>query len=227
MGMPVEVFDAVTPATADLSGLRYDETRARRFTGRPMTDTEKACALSHLSLWRALQQDEAADYYLILEDDSVIFRDVAAVLEAIDLGPIDFLKLSGKKERPMRTVAKLATGERLVRYAFGPLDAAAYLVSKRGARRLEAYCETLFTPIDLLMDRSYDHGVPVYGVLPYPVYAEFCMDPDSPLFSDIGRRVKYADDVTLLERFTVRFHRIVGSFKRKRAAIRLRRMRSV
>ncbi|AJY46556.1 glycosyltransferase family 25 protein [Martelella endophytica] len=222
LGMPVTVFDAVTPQTMDMSELRYDEGRARRFTGRPMMETEKACALSHLSLWRALQRDEIADYYLILEDDAVIARDIAAVLAEIDLAPIDFLKLSGKKERPMRVVSELASGARLVRYAFGPLDTAAYLVSRRGAERLAAYCTQLFTPLDLMMDRSYDHGVPVYGVMPYPVHAEFCMDPEHPLFSDIGTRGKFADDITLLERITVRLHRIVGSVKRQLSALMLR-----
>ena len=127
----------------------------------------------------------------------------------------------------MRWVATLASGQQLVRYAYGPLAPAAYLVSKRGAARLAAYCASLFTPLDLMMDRSYDHGVPVYGVMPYPVHAEFCMDPANPLFSDIGTRGKFADDITVTERISVRFHRIVGSLKRQVAAAILRLNRNL
>ena len=110
----------------------------------------------------------------------------------------------------------------LYRYAFGPLDAAAYLISKEGAKKLEQYCLTLHTPIDILMDRTYDHGVTAYGVLPYAASTQFNFEKDDPLFTDIGiRDKKYADDITKFEKICVRYHRLVGSAKRHLATLRL------
>ena len=223
LGMPVSVFDAVTPSAMDVDGLRYDEKRARQFTGRPMMETEKACALSHITLWRQLERDPDADFYLMLEDDIVIDGNMADIIADIDLNRVDLVKLSGKVDRPKRTVAALTTGQTLVRFAYGPLDTSAYLISKRRAGQLADYCAMLFAPLDIMMDRAYDHGVPIHGVLPYPVHADFCMDPESPLFTDIGVRYKFVDDITPFERLAVRFHRIAGSVKRKLAAVSLPR----
>lgn len=222
IGLPVELFRAITPDAIEAGLLKYDENRARRFTGRPMMPTERACAASHLTLWRQLEADNEADHYLILEDDAIFSTNIADVLNAIDLPSEGFIKLSGKKKRPMKQVQQLADGRDLVRFAYGPLDTAAYLVSKSSAARLRHYCERMFTPLDLMMDRAYDHGVPVYGVLPYPVYADFDLDPNSPLFSDIGMRGKFADDITPYERVMVRLSRIWGSVKRSIAAWTLR-----
>ncbi len=221
-GVEIQIFNAVTPDT--MSGIphNYNEKMARCFTGRPMMETELACGLSHIQLWRQLQNDTDVDYYLILEDDIDVVHNMGDIIQSIDLTKIDFLKLSGQCNRPMKKIRDLNAEFILHRYAFGPLDAAAYLISKMGAKALEKYCQTLHTPIDILMDRSYDHGVPIYGVFPYAVSTQFNFEKDDPLFTDIGiRDKKYADDITKHEKLCVKYHRLVGSVKRHLATMRL------
>lgn len=269
-GVDIQIFNAVTPDTMAGIAHTYNPTKTRHFTGRELMETEKACALSHLQLWRQLQNDTHADFYLILEDDIDIQHNMGDIINALDLSNIDFLKLSGQQNRPMKAIKPLIMGHprgkadilshsgdremgvdeanasaslnsarassdadassrlrndgdisfTLYRYAFGPLDAAAYIVSKQGAQKLEAYCQTLLSPIDILMDRSYDHGVPIYGVLPYAGSTQFNFESDDPLFTDIGvRDHKYAPDITGGEKLIVKYHRLVGSLKRHLATL--------
>ena len=92
------------------------------------------------------------------------------------------------------------------------------MISKKGAEKLIGYCEYLFAPVDIMMDRSFDHGIPIYGIFPYPVVADFCFDENSPMFTSIGKRdSKYVEDITISERIWQRYYRFLGSIKRKYA----------
>lgn len=221
-GIDIQIFNAITPAnTSDIPN-KYSEKKARNFSGRPLMKTEIACGLSHISLWRKLQNDMNADYYLILEDDIDIQHNMADIINNLDLSNVGFLKLSGQQERPMKKICDLNKPFSLYKYAFGPLDGAAYLVSKLGAKKLDKYCQQLHAPIDILMDRSYDHNVSIYGVLPYAASTQFNFEHDDPLFTDIGiRDKKYADNVTRHEKLMVKCHRLVGSIKRHIATMKL------
>lgn len=222
-GIDIHIFEAVTPATADQAGIDLDTGGARWFTGRAMMETEIACALSHMSLWKQLLDDTGADYYLIMEDDIEIEDNIASIIASVDMTDIDFLKLSGQCKRPMKLVNKLDEKYNLVRYAYGPLDAACYMVSKRAAKALLSYCRDLKAPVDILMDRSYDHGIAVYGVMPYPTKTSFCFDEANPLRSDVGvRNDDYKKDRTAIMNICVRLHRVAGGLKKKIAIARLK-----
>ena len=219
-GVDIQIFNAVTPDTMEGIPHNYNVNRARRFTGRPMMQTEIAAGLSHIQLWRQLQADTDVDHYLILEDDIDVIHNMNDIIQSLDLANIHFLKLSGQCDRPMKKVKDLNDEFTLYRYAFGPLDAAAYLISKEGAKKLEDYCQSLHAPVDILMDRSYDHGVPIYGVMPYAATTQFNCDDNAPLFTDVGiRDTKYADDITIFEKLSVRGYRLVGSIKRHLATL--------
>lgn len=214
--IPVEIFSAITPETLDTVPNRYDPKRTSRHWGRPLMDTELACGLSHICLWRRLMVDDSADAYVILEDDGTIVADLPALLDAVDFDGIDFLKLSGQHERPEKRVSALLGDHSLVKMAYGPLDTGAYLLTKPGAKRLERYCETMHMSIDVMMDRSYSHGVPVFAIKPYPVESRQNDNPDSPLVSDIGlRRNKYAPNKSEFEKFQTRVLRSCSSFSKR------------
>lgn len=221
-GLDITVFKAVTPADIDRYPHRYNTDRARRFTGRELRPTEVACALSHLTLWRRLLDDPRHDRYLIMEDDVDISVNLHDIVASLDLNGAYIVKFTGKKKRPMRKVTDLCHGLSLYRYAYGPLDMACYLMSKDAARRLVPYCESIFTPIDIMLDRSYIHGVPIYGVLPYPVDAPIIYDPNNPIRSDIGvRDDAYKQNRTFASIVSSRAYRLAGSVMRHMAAIRL------
>lgn len=215
-GIPVEIFNAVTAATMDDVDCEYSELRTRRHWGRPLLPTEKACGLSHLSLWRQLLADDAADAYVILEDDAEVQSDLTQIVSEISDPSIHFVKFSGQHTRPQRRIKNLCDGRALFKLAYGPLDASAYLLTKQGAKRMLAYCVSLHGAIDVLMDRSYEHGVSVFCVQPYPVQSLQCSDPASPLFTDIGVRIaKYAGDSSWADRWHVRVHRSILSIKKR------------
>lgn len=221
-GLEINIFEAITPETLHTTAHKYTDKRSRRFTGRCLKETEKACAMSHITLWRQLLNDSKVDYYLIIEDDANITDNLAGIIDSIDFSKIDFLKLSGKIKRKKRLIQKLANDLGVYKYSFGPLDTAAYMINKKAAKRLIDYCEYMFTPVDIMMDRSFDHGVPIYGVYPYPIEAEFCFDENSPMYTSIGQRnEKYAEDITFTEKFCKRYFRLISSLKRKIAILKL------
>lgn len=217
-GINLEIFKAITPDEINKIPHRYNAKRARCFTGRPLMNTEIACGLSHITLWRNLLKDSNADYYLILEDDAYIESDIKNLITLLNIPFVNFLRLSGWKKRPMKAIKKLSNKYTLYRYAYGPLNAGAYLISKKAAKPLAEYCQSLHTPIDILMDRSYEHRVPTYGILPYPVntYAY------GALGTDIGlRNLKYSKDIKIIEKLSVKRQRLSGSFKKRQATLKL------
>ena len=176
-----------------------------------------------MTLWRQLLADDTADAYVIMEDDIVIKRNIADLLSQCDLTDISFLKLSGQCKRPHRKIADIDDETALYRYAFGPLDAACYLIRKEAAAVLIDYCGQLFSPIDIMMDRSYDHGVKIYGIMPYPTETKFCFDETNPLCSDIGlRNSDYKKERTPIIYLAQRWQRLTGGLKRKWATLKLR-----
>ena len=220
--IPVEIFKAITPETIETVPHQYNSRLAKNFTGRDLKDTEIACGLSHIALWRQLMNDDEADFYVILEDDIQLQSNIDQILKNMNLTGIDFLKLSGKQERPKREISPLDDFYSLYQFAYGPLDCSAYLITKKGAKVLDDYCQSLFAPIDILMDRTYDHGIQAFGILPYPVTADFCFDVTSPLYTTIGiRNDDFKKDRTWHMFFMMRYHRLIGSLKRKWAAFQL------
>jgi glycosyl transferase family 25 len=180
-GLDVTFVRAVTPATLPQPTYRYSARRAEIYAGRPLMPTELACAASHMQLWQDLLRDADADRYFILEDDVRIDPDVQTLLARLDpQAPSRIVKFSGLHRRPMRPVGRLDDGHALYRMAYGPLDAGAYVIDKPAARKLLAYCAKLAMPVDVLMDRSYIHGVPIYAVIPYPAATLGVFDPNSP-----------------------------------------------
>jgi len=222
-GLDVEFFNAITPATMDNYLHKYNRNKAINFTGRPLYDTEISCGLSHMTLWRQLLDDTDVDHYLIMEDDIHIVENIQQIIDKIDFKDIHFLKLSGQQKRPIRPVRNIDNAHELYQYAYGPLDAACYIVDKYAAKKLIEFCQYLYAPIDIMMDRSYDHGVPIYGVMPYPTQTQFCFDDGKVLYTDIGvRNSDYKKNQKLKTKIMVRMYRLYGSLKRKLATIKLR-----
>ena len=225
------IIKAVTPATLPAQPYRYSARRAEIYAGRPLMPTELACASSHMRLWQQLLDDAEVDRYFILEDDVRIepgIRDLVARLDPNAGSRI--VKFSGLNERPMKRVATVDESHGLYRMAYGPLDAGAYVIDKPAARKLLAYCAKLAMPIDVLMDRSYIHGVPIYSVIPYPAATIGVFDPnrpdynpDDPLTTSIGvRPVKYTQSTSSFWRLMRSLVKIPASLLKRGAELTLR-----
>lgn len=218
--LPIERFSAITPQTLHLVPNTYRPEHTKACWGRALLPTELACALSHISLWRQLLADETSDHYLIFEDDVSFDANLRAILAALDLSGLDFIKLNGMVSRPGRPMREIIPGFTLQRLVYGNLGAAAYVLSKRAAATLVVFCQDCRMAIDILMDRSYEHHIPIYTIVPYPVSVEFCLDNNNPICSNIGVRSKYAADTDVWSKLTTRAFRILTSFRRRLAELR-------
>ncbi len=222
INLDFKYFEAVTPNKLHLYELISNKDLQRRFFARPLLETEIACAVSHRNLWAQLLSDDEVDYYCIFEDDTHINKDLIEILSSTSLANIDLIKFSGIKIPPHKFSSKFNEKYEIVKLAYGPLDAAAYRISKNAAKKLLSYTFNLIYPIDVMIDRTYEHGVPIHAILPYPCKTEWHFDPKDPLYTDIGpREFKYELNRSFYSKFSTRFNRLLTSFKKRISILKL------
>ncbi len=221
-GINFKIFDAITPSSKIEFKHYYNERRTEIHYGRPLMKTELACALSHISLWKKLINQDKYKHFLILEDDVTIDKGINNLLKSYDFSSLDLIKFSGQHQRPEKKIASLIQGRKLYLQAYGPLDASGYLISKNAARTILPHALKLNFAIDVIMDRSFEHKIPIYSVKPYPVTSEWHNDPKDPLFTDIGVRTnKYSTNRSYFDRLKTKLIRIQTSYYRRLARLRL------
>ena len=169
-GCEWEFFDAhATP----VSGLGYDERRVAGIYGRRLHPGELGCYSSHFELWRWLVE---ADYeqLIVLEDDVVVDWEFIREIGALRLAArgIEYLRLFAKMPAPWRFVASpyFDRYRHLIRFTGYALGTQAYVLSKAGAERLIRHGSNIEAPVDVYMDRTWEHGLLNLAVYPFPVY---------------------------------------------------------
>ena len=217
-----EYYDAVTPKTLHNFNYISDENLQKKSFARPLLKTEIACAISHRNLWQKLINDKQAKYYCIFEDDTFLNKDIIELINHASIKKIDLIKFSGRKTTPNKFLLDIDDKYNLVKLAYGPLDAGAYRISKKAASALLSFTFNLTQPIDIMMDRSYDHGIDIHAVLPYPCNTEWRFDPKDPLYTDIGpREFKYIPNSSFLSKMPTRINRVRTSFKKRMSHLEL------
>ncbi len=106
---------------------------------RPLKATERACVLSHLSVWKRLAAGTSSDPVLILEDDALLSNRLSAVLHAVDLiTDIDYLNLEVALRRKLLAASDryLIDGIRYLRLYQDRNGTGAYVLWPSGARKL-------------------------------------------------------------------------------------------
>jgi glycosyl transferase family 25 len=168
--LPWEFFDA---HTTPVYGLTYDEKRVTGTYGRKLHPGELGCYSSHFDLWRWFVQ---ADYQqlIVLEDDVVVdwgFIRHIGEIEMTSRG-IEYLRLFAKMPAPWRFIASPYFDQyrHLIRFTGYALGTQAYVLSKTGAERLICHGSNIEAPVDVYMDRTWDHGLLNLAVYPFPVY---------------------------------------------------------
>jgi len=163
----LEAFETLHP------GLTYNEDDAIVAKGRRLQQGELGCYSSHYEAWSRLVADEAADQYIVLEDDVIADWRCLAGLAAVDHAKLGnhYIRLYYKKPAPSRIVAKDygARGRWLTEvtgYCFGTQG---YLITKPAAAIFIARLARVIRPIDDAMDRSWVHGVPNLAIFPFPL----------------------------------------------------------
>ena len=168
-----EFFDA---HTMPVPGLTYDERRVTGAYGRKLHPGELGCYSSHFELWRWLLQSDFQQL-IVLEDDVVV--DWEFIRNFCDMGMegrgIEYLRLFAKMPAPWRFIASPYFDQyrHLIRFTGYALGTQAYVISKRGAERLIRHGSDIEAPVDVYMDRTWDHGLLNLALYPFPVYERY------------------------------------------------------
>ena len=214
-------FKAYIPKDLPKLKHNYNAERTRKYYGRPLLETEMACALSHIELWKLLLEEKKTDFYIILEDDVFFNDDINFLYNNFELKKYDLIRLSGTKIRYNKKIKKIDNNRNLHELSYGCLTGGGYRISKRGAKKLIDYCINLTNPIDVMLDRSFDHKVINYAVMPFPVQTDFHFDPKDPLFTDIGLRKSRYLDSSKFSILKTKVHKLKTRFYRRKDCIKL------
>jgi len=222
ISLDFKYYNAVTPKTLHNFNYISDEYLQTKVFARPLLKTEIACAISHRNLWKKLLVEKYVNYYCIFEDDTFLNKDIVGLINHDLIKQFDLIKFSGRKNTPNKSVLDINDKYKLFKLAYGPLDAGAYRISKKAASILLSFTYNLTHPIDIMMDRSYDHGIDIHSILPYPCNTEWRFDPKDPLYTDIGpREFKYPPNSSFFSKMPTRVNRVRTSFKKRMSHLKL------
>lgn len=167
---PWSFFDA-RPAS-ELT-MRYDEIETFRKYGSVMSPAEISCAVSHMAIMSEFLARDDLDYIVVLEDDVFLDPtfDIGSTVQALEILSIGYFKLYTRFFVPAVHIASFGRSQ-LYRFSWPPCGMQGYILSKAAARTMLASIKrrpSLEFPIDQLMDRYWETGIPIYGLYPFPL----------------------------------------------------------
>lgn len=152
-------------------GLTYRPEDAIVAKGRPLMPGELGCYSSHYHAWLALL-DSGAPQMIVLEDDTIVDWTFLEKLAAVDFAArgVFYLRLFAKRPCAFRLHGEAIEPQRyLVEYAAYAHGTQGYVVTRAGAERFVRHCRAVRRPVDIELDRAWDHGVPCLAVFPFPL----------------------------------------------------------
>ena len=200
---PFSFFDAFDGRKIRLTDhfSHLDTATWRLHTYREPLPGEIGCFASHLALWKhAVCNDEPV---VVLEDDCQLDAAFSLALDAVrrTIRSLGFVRLeSFERRNRLRITAPAHRVGRIDRFGLHylcdvPLCLLGYAVSPGAAARLIAASEVLSSPVDKLVQRTWEHGVPIFALSPGPVAPSARAG-----MSTIGSRTKRRDLTTMLKR---------------------------
>lgn len=161
------------PISGETSPVPYDEVSTFRRRRSVMSKAEVSCAASHISLINEFTNNEDLDYLIVLEGDIYIDPnfDFSRSVEAAEILGLNYLKLYSRLLAPAIYISSFGRAV-LYRFSWPPCGTQAYILSKSGAHAMmQSFLRRpgLDLPIDQMMDRHWETGIPVYAFYPYPL----------------------------------------------------------
>ena len=171
LGVEHEIFPAVDGRAGAAAFESCDLRQYQLNTGRTPSDGEIGCYASHLRLWQRCAATN--EPLVVMEDDAEPLPTFAAALEAARslIGRFGFVRFEydgpsqPARTRPVETVGAF-TAHYFVKYPYGAM---CYALSPPVARAFVASSRELRAPVDQFIKRCWEHGQPLYGLLPYTV----------------------------------------------------------
>jgi len=215
LGLSYQFFDAV-PGRDALDHFRAVDPKLYRLNTRrePMAN-EMACYASHRSLWKL--SVELNEPIVILEDDCCFHPNFPSAIRATSklIDQFGFIRLQSHERARKKPTGPTAykvlevKGYGLSYVSDVPLCLVAYAISPTAAARLVRSSATLTAPVDKFMQRTWEHGTPIFALSPASVATSVLGDA-----STIGSRSpKSWNPVLLLRRL---LYKVAGEIHRKR-----------
>lgn len=171
-GIPFERVEAVDSRSMDEAAWksRYDAGKNKQSYLAPLSGGEIACMLSHRLAWERFLGDEEASGAVILEDDVTMLAGAADVLdfaaETCNM-PYPVLCKLNSLRRYRGTDSKPKAHTPLL----PALTTASHALNRSAAHALLAFTETFHEPVDVALQRWWDHGVRMLQAQP-PLFRE-------------------------------------------------------
>ena len=178
-GLAFRFFDAIEGTAAERHFAAIDPWSFLINARREPTLGEMGCYASHRSLWQhCVELDEPI---LVLEDDCELAPGFAAALKHVEafVRKYGFVRLEECRRprkinplrlmfRPHKPVHPITQEGALTLYylADPPTGMVGYALSPASAAKLVAASEALDAPVDRFMQRTWEHGVPLFGIEP-------------------------------------------------------------
>ena len=153
------------------SGLSYHPDDAVVAKGRQLTAGELGCYSSHFHAWQTLLESRATQM-IVLEDDTIVDWTFLEKLAAVDFAGrgVSYLRLFAKRPCAFRLHGDAIEPQRyLIEYAGYAHGTQGYVITRAGAERFARHCRRVRRPVDIELDRAWDHGVPCLAVFPFPL----------------------------------------------------------
>lgn len=166
-GIPYRFMDAIRVDLKNGWPASYQREQRLRHSCIDLRAGEMGCYMSHRQVWQQFLQS-TEELCFVLEDDVQLHADFAPTIRAL-IGRRDaweFVRLFGMFKRPTRSLLELGGAHRLVDYDKQPSGMQGYLMNRAAAARLVDHTQQMIYPIDVAIDRDWEHGVPMTGVEP-------------------------------------------------------------
>jgi glycosyl transferase family 25 len=168
LGLEYSFSEAIDGTSGEhLASSNYEPLLAVRAQGQELTPSEVACFASHYRLW--WRCTETGLPLVIMEDDVALhpkFKLALALARRV-VDDFGFVRLEGIFRRSFNQLHSVE-GFDVVRFRRGPSGSAAYAVSAEGAQTLIDHAWKWRYPVDLYLDRFWEHGLSSIAIIPYP-----------------------------------------------------------
>lgn len=169
----IRFFDAVDAKAGEHKAFsNYSEFFANIFGG-PLTDGERACFASHYLIWEKLAEEDDPDAACIIVEDDVEFSPdfLKTVTHCVD-SPWECVRLFVIEDLSVRRKAIAENKNERVFFTAkrGGGGTQGYFLRKSGAEKFLHAARHWTHPVDLFMDRYWQHGVAYVFHFPYAVH---------------------------------------------------------
>jgi glycosyl transferase family 25 len=144
--------------------------RIRRY-GRPLSNGEIGCYLSHREVWKQLV-NSSDSAWCVMEDDIGLRGGFRAAVEELFVHREhwDMVRLMGLVKREQLPYADLPSGTRIMWLDRQPVGTQCYIITRTAAARMLKHTERIVHAIDTTIDRHWEHRLRL--LITSPEYVE-------------------------------------------------------